>query len=154
MAKFVNQMKLTWLKGVEAVGNTAFTVASNAKVKVQEINLETRKRELLTELSMTAFDLWQKGEPLPAPLDVMLRELGQVDEKLSVLRAQKYAKVESETEDNIAEEENPAERDGFLKNCFEDKEAAVEISLEGEQKIIQEAAQEVGTEKPAAQAEE
>lgn len=110
MAKWVNQLKLAWLKGMEVLGTSASNLASNAKHKVAEINLETRRREILTEFSIKAFDLWQKGETLPEPLSAMLQELSEVDERLSVLKAQKYAPVEGsgirgkEAEKEIQEE--------------------------------------------------
>ena len=93
MTKLTNQIKLAWLKGMEAVGVSASNMADTAKAKVQEINMETRRREILAAFTMTAFELWQSGEALPAPLESMLKELKDVDEKLSVLRAQKYAKA-------------------------------------------------------------
>lgn len=94
MAKWTKQLKLAWLKGMEVLGTSASNLASNAKHKVAEINLETRRREILTEFSIQAFDLWQKGETLPGSLSAMLQELSEVDERLSVLKAQKYAPVE------------------------------------------------------------
>ena len=109
MAKLINRMKLTWLKGMEAIGVSASNMADSAKTKVQEINLETRRREILTSFTMTAFELWQNGETLPASLESILQELKDVDEKLSVLRAQKYARVKGNDEDaEPAVEESPA----------------------------------------------
>lgn len=94
----INRMKLAWLKSMEKLGTAASNLASNAKFKAQEIKYETRRREILTEFSMNAFDLWQKGEKLPEPLDAMLRELSELNEKLSALRALKYAAVEQSVE--------------------------------------------------------
>lgn len=95
MAKMINQVKLALLKGMEAVGTSASNMASSAKHRVAEINLETRRREILTEFSLSAFALWQKGEQLPEPLNGMLQELSELDDRLSVLRAQRYAPVEN-----------------------------------------------------------
>ena len=94
MAKLGNQMKLALLKGMEAIGKGASNLASNAHLKVSEMNLETRRREILSEFPLRAHDLWQKGVELPAPLGDMMSELNDLDERLSVLRAQRYAKVE------------------------------------------------------------
>ena len=111
MAKANGGLKMAWLKVMEAIGNTASTMANNAKAKMQEINLEARKRELLTELSMVAMTLWQKGHELPPPLNAILTELNEVDEKLSLTRAQKYASVETEPspEDETADSVEDAE---------------------------------------------
>lgn len=93
MSSFTRKARITFLKGMEVLGTTASTLASNAKLKVNEINLETRRREILTSFSLQAFELWQKGVPLPEPLSDMLTELSDIEGRLSVLRAQKYAKV-------------------------------------------------------------
>ncbi len=94
MTKFVHKVKMAWLKGVEAVGTTASNLASNAKFKVAEINLETRRREVMSEFTQKAYEMWQNGTALPDPLGGMLQQASDLDEELSVLRAQKYAAVE------------------------------------------------------------
>lgn len=132
----INRMKLAWLKGMEKLGTAASNLASNAKFKAQEIKYETRRREILTEFSMNAFDLWQKGEKLPEPLDAMLRELSELNEKLSALRALKYAAVEQSVETEgeateaqdlcteVAEEEKEAVQEA--KEAVQEAEAAVQ----------------------------
>ncbi len=102
MAKFTNRVKLAWLKSMEVIGTSASNMADNAKHKLAEINLETRKREIMTEFNLKAFELWQNGTPLPPPLDELLGELSDVDERLNMLRAQRYAKVASKQEDAAA----------------------------------------------------
>lgn len=61
MANLGNSVKLAFLKGLEAIGNGASNMASNAHQKLNEINLETRRRELMSELPVRALDLWQNG---------------------------------------------------------------------------------------------
>lgn len=97
MASLGNNLKVAFLRGLEAVGRGASNMASNAHQKLNEINLETRRRELLSEIPVRALDLWQQGEPMPQPLGEMLRELSELDEELTVLRAQRYARVETES---------------------------------------------------------
>ena len=115
-SSFSNQMRLTLLKGMEAIGTTASNLASNAKIKANEINLENRRREILTDFSLQAFEMWQKGVQLPESLSEMMQELSEIEDRLSVLRAQKFAKVdnaeaakgEQTTEAQPAEAEEPA----------------------------------------------
>lgn len=97
MSKMTHKLRITMLKGMEALGTTAANLASNAKLRVNELNLETRRREILTDFSLQAFELWQKGVQLPEPLADMLKELCEIESRLNVLRAQKYAKVAGET---------------------------------------------------------
>jgi len=92
---FLSKVRLRFLKWMEAIGTTASNLASNAKLKAAEINLENRRREILTNFSLRAFEMWQKGVKLPDSLSEMLEELSDIENRLSVLRAQKYAKVAS-----------------------------------------------------------
>ena len=96
MAALGNNVKMAFFKGLEALGKGASNMATNAHQKLNEINLETRRRELLSEIPVRALDLWQQGEPMPQPLGDMLSELSSLDEQLTVLRAQRYARVEAE----------------------------------------------------------
>lgn len=138
MAKWVNQLKLAWLKGMEVLGTSASNLASNAKHKVAEINLETRRREILTEFSIKAFDLWQKGETLPEPLSAMLQELSEVDERLSVLKAQKYAPVEgSGIREKEAEEEVQGEGAAEAVSAEASLEEAAEAAAQTPDEEIQ-----------------
>lgn len=98
MAKFINNVKLGWLKGVEGIGTFASNLASNAKFKMAEINLETRRREVMAEFTQKAYDLWQTGTQLPEQLSSMLQEACDLDERLSLLRAQRYANLGGEGE--------------------------------------------------------
>ncbi len=82
MAQFGNKVKLTVLKGMEAIGQGASNLASNAQQRLQELNLDNQRRELLNAFPLKAYELWQKGESLPQPLEEMLKELKDVDERL------------------------------------------------------------------------
>ena len=78
MAQFGNKVKLTVLKGMEAIGQGASNLASNAQQRLQELNLDNQRRELLNAFPLKAYELWQKGESLPQPLEEMLKELKDV----------------------------------------------------------------------------
>ena len=96
MSRFTRKINIAVLKTMEALGTSAANLASNAKLKVNELTLETRRREILTDFSLQAFELWQKGVSLPDPLAGMLTELSDIESRLSVLRAQKYAKLNAD----------------------------------------------------------
>jgi hypothetical protein len=93
MAHVYNSIKKTWLKGMVAVGNAASSIAVNSKQKVTEMNLESRRREILADFSLIAYEMWQKGTSLPKELDDQLTELRRLDEELNALRAQRYANM-------------------------------------------------------------
>ena len=54
MAALGNNVKMAFLKGLEALGKGASNMATNAHQKLNEINLETRRRELLSEIPVRA----------------------------------------------------------------------------------------------------
>ena len=136
MASLGNNLKVAFLRGLEAVGRGASNMASNAHQKLNEINLETRRRELLSEIPVRALDLWQQGEPMPQPLGEMLRELSELDEGLTVLRAQRYARVETEapTQDEpSADELSEAPADELSEAPADELPAGEEAADEMEQ---------------------
>lgn len=98
MAVKQNPVKTMFIKGMETVGAAASSIANETRTRVKELNLASRRTELYAELSGKVYELWQKGVALPKELDEMVRELAQVDEELSEVRAQRVA------ETKIAEE--------------------------------------------------
>ena len=136
MASLGNNLKVAFLRGLEAVGRGASNMASNAHQKLNEINLETRRRELLSEIPVQALDLWQQGEPMPQPLGEMLRELSELDEELTVLRAQRYARVETESptqDEPSADELSEAPADELSEAPADELPAGEEAADEMEQ---------------------
>ncbi len=97
----IDTMKKTWLKGIEVIGNAASNIADNAKYKVNEMNLEAKRREILADFGSIAYDMWQKGETFPPALDAQLQQLNALEEQLTAIRAQRYAAAK---EANIAGE--------------------------------------------------
>ena len=91
MAEYPKGFKGIWLKGMEAIGDTATKIASNTRYKVNEMNMINRRREILSDFGEKAYGLWQKGEQFPAELDALLKELSQLDAALDEIRAEKAA---------------------------------------------------------------
>ncbi|MBQ9251813.1 MAG: hypothetical protein IJ188_04170 [Clostridia bacterium] len=108
MADLGSSIKGIWLKGMEAIGNTASNIATNTKSKVDEMNLVNRRAEILKDFGNQAYALWLKGEHFPEELANQLQELQKLDDQLNDLRAERLAgvKVESaEKQPEIKEEE-------------------------------------------------
>ena len=91
MANLGKSFKSAWVKSMEAIGNTASNIASNTKYKVTEMNLESRKREILSDFGNQAYELYQKGESFPPVLEALLKELTEVDEKLIAIRMEHHS---------------------------------------------------------------
>lgn len=96
MAEISKGLKDIWLKSMQAISSTASTIASNTKYKVDEMNILNRRREILSNFGALAYELWQKGEELPAPLAEQLAELAQLDESLNAIRTEKLAGVKTD----------------------------------------------------------
>ena len=105
MAEYPKGFKGIWMKGMEAIGDTATKIASNTKYKVNEMNMVNRRREILSDFGEKAYALWQKGEQFPAELDALLGELSQLDAALGEIRAEKAAKAAA----TVKPEEKPEE---------------------------------------------
>ncbi len=113
---YSRKLKIAVLNLMQAMGSAASHLASNAKLRVAEINLESRRHELLTEFSLQAFEMWHNGVKLPEDLSAMFTEISEIDDRLSLLRAQKYAKVKADTDE--AGNEAPAEAEQTPPVCI------------------------------------
>lgn len=104
MANLGNNVKTAFLKGLEALGKTASSLSDAAQQKLSEMNLDTRRREVLSEIPKCVMQLWKDGVEMPEPLTALLNELSELEEKLAALRPQPEVKTEEE-----AKPEEPAE---------------------------------------------
>lgn len=110
MAILGNNVKTAFLKGLEALGKTASTLTDAAQQKLSEMNLDTRRREVLTEIPKCVMQLWKDGVEMPEPLTALLTELTELEEKLAALRPKPEVKAEEPAPAEEAEEEEvPAE---------------------------------------------
>ena len=140
--KFSSRIKIAFLNIMQAMGAAASHLASNAKLRVNEINLESRRHEILTEFSLQAFEMWHNGVKLPQKLSDMFTELSEIDDKLSILRAQKFAKVNEESVDttpedtdvnaeNTGTEVTGAKSDSQISSADSDTESPVKKAADG-----------------------
>lgn len=99
MADVMKQIKKIWIKGMETVGNTASSIANNTRFKVDEMNLQNQRREIVANIGSVAYVLWQKGERFPEEIAKQLQEVQRIDEMLNDMRAERYAGKSAVTED-------------------------------------------------------
>ena len=81
-------------QSMQVVNKAATNIAVSAKLKVDEMNLTTRRKELRNELGNKIYELWNSGEQFPASLEEMLLEMKELDEKLQILRESKAASAQ------------------------------------------------------------
>lgn len=118
-ALFGENVKTAILKGIEALGKGASTLAEGAQKKLDEMNLETRRREILNEIPKCVNELYQQGIELPEQLMGLLTELAELDEKLESLRPQPAPAAEQPAEPAEEAAEQPVEPAAEAKEACE-----------------------------------
>lgn len=108
MANLGNNVKTAFLKGLEALGKTASSLTGAAQQKLSEMNLETRRREVLAEIPKCVMQLWKDGVEMPEPLAELLTELTGLEEELAAMRPQPEVKEEETAQDEEPVEEEEA----------------------------------------------
>ena len=144
MAEIGNNLKNIWMKGMEAIGNTASNIASNTRFKVDEMNMVSRRTEILKDFGAKAYALWQKGEHFPQELEEQLQELGKLDEKLNDLRAERFAGIQTkdpaEIEDDLPQaSENDcadASQEDLMDNSEESQSDCIFVEEERSDDIV------------------
>ena len=91
MPDFGSTVKSLFSKGMEAVGNAASTLASTTRFKVDELNLNNRKSEILRGFGARAYEMWKQGAQFPAELVTLLEQVAEADAELDRLRAERAA---------------------------------------------------------------
>lgn len=136
MANLSSNVKTAFLKGLQALGKTASNLTDAAQQKLSEMNLDTRRREVLAEIPKCVMQLWKNGVEMPEPLNTLLQELTELEEKLAALRPQPEAKPEEPVQEEEPAAEETAEEtaeEPCEEPCEESavEEPACECSEEG-----------------------
>ena len=106
MSEFGQNLKNAVMKGIEAIGNTASSFASNTKQKVEEFNLANQLKDIYTEIGEKVYALSKQGIELPAVLSESIQHAAETEAGLNSLREQKdessenKSGSESETDDS------------------------------------------------------
>lgn len=131
MSNITAKIKTGWLKCMETIGQGAANMADNAKLKLGELNMENRRKDLQAELPKKVMQLWKDGVELPEELSGLLAELNTLEEELAALRAARAAK-----------KQKPAITDG-KEEVVEEAVEAIEETTEEAVEAAEEAAEEV-----------
>lgn len=145
MADIGKSMRKFLLQSVKAVNSAASSVASTTRYKVDELNLQNRRKELMNAASELAYTLWKRGDAMPEGLAEILEKVAQVDDNLSVMReerkqeaerakAEKAARKAAKKEETVPVLEMPEEESA------EDFEDAVEDAVDGIKEAVKETA--------------
>ena len=86
MSELKQNLKDLVIKGIDAIGNTASSLASSTKQKVNELALKGRRNEILEGFGEKAYEAWKNGAELPEELTGDLREVLALDQELEQLK--------------------------------------------------------------------
>ena len=111
MSKIFENTRELFVKAMEGVSTSAAKLASNAKYKVTEVNLTTRRREILENFGKTCYELWHKGATFPPEVERQLVELADIDEQINTLKAEHFAYLNPEVEEELNNKEKQAENE-------------------------------------------
>ena len=143
MADIGKTLKGVLIKGMEAIGSAANNIASNTKYKMDEMNIITRRREILGDFGAKAYELWQKGIRFPEELESQLQELSELDVRLNELRMQKLSNVENgETVQELAVPsivvpETPAAPENVNSEQHDDVSDAIDALFNGSKVTVE-----------------
>ena len=93
MADISKILTEAWLKVNEGIGSAANTIADATKGKVNEINLNSRRSDILNQLAPKIVELYKSGVQLPEELMSILKELTDIEDRLAALKPAPRAKA-------------------------------------------------------------
>lgn len=134
MANLTDKIKSTWYKWIETLGQSAANMADNAKQKLNEINMEARRKEVVADLPSRLLQMWKDGVELPEELTDMLSELNGLEEELAAARAARLAKKMKPAITDGSDAEPVAQ-----EAVYEEAECAAETVEEPAEEVSEEA---------------
>lgn len=109
MADIGKSVREFLLQSVKAVNSAANSVASTTRYKVDELNLQNRRKELLSAASDLAYTLWKNGEALPESLASILEKVASVDADLASMRETRKQEAEKAKAEKAAAKQQKKE---------------------------------------------
>ena len=86
MSELKQNLKDLVIKGIDAIGNTASSLKSSTKQKVNELALRSRRNDILEAFGEKAYEAWKNGAELPEELTGDLKEVLALDQELEQLK--------------------------------------------------------------------
>lgn len=143
MADISKILTEAWLKVNEGIGSAANSIADATKEKVNEINLNSRRSEVLNQLVPKIVEIYRSGATLPEELTTILKELTDIEDQLAALKpapATKAPVMEVPEEKN---EEAPAAPQDDMEQADSDEDVPViQVDTEDAPEPVEEAPEE------------
>lgn len=102
-----NGVKQFFLRGVEAVGRKAASLADRAGERLRELSLQQQVREVRQQVVEAAQEAFSQGQPLPEKLTILLSELNRLTEICQTAEDAENGEKTEETKEPALEEELP-----------------------------------------------
>lgn len=99
MSEFGQNLKSIVMKGIETIGTTAGSIATNTRQKVEEFNLSNNLKDICAEIGTMVLNLSKQGREFPAEFSELLARAAETERELTLLREQKEDKG---TADDVA----------------------------------------------------
>lgn len=106
MRNFFDESKQIIVKTLEEISSTASKMAINTKYKAKEMSLESSRTELINKLGRESYDLWQKGVSFPADIEKILNGIKDLDEKITLLKAERFSYLDPKIAKDLKQNEN------------------------------------------------
>ena len=135
MAGIGNSVKSAVMKGMEAIGSAASSLASSTQYRVAEMNLSNQRKEILDGFGQKAYQLWQEGASFPPELEEQLKQVSIITEQLKQMRSDRI-KAQSSNESVPTLQLDVKPETAIDSDSAEDQpaEAEPQLVLHGEKK--------------------
>lgn len=115
MSELGQNIKELVMKGIDAIGNTASSLASTTRTKMNEMALRARRAEILTGFGEKAYEAWKNGAQLPDELVSDLKEVCELEKELTEQKTD-----EKNTENSESDSTSVVNRDNGDENDIPD----------------------------------
>ena len=108
------------IKGFEAIENTASSLATSTKQKVDEFNLQGKRKDAICALGAKAYDLWASGTAFPDELTDELQEVHSITEQLASIHSAYENDAAEGNGKDAADDNPPAQEEPTAEPCSSD----------------------------------
>ena len=130
MSDFTTSLKNILSQSAKFVGKTASSAAKATKYKMNEMNTQGKRRELIIELGEKVLELAKQGLKLPEEAGELVEQLNNVEADLNALRAEYAAQKANAAEQAAAEKAARAAERAAAKAASPIEKSAAPVKAE------------------------
>jgi len=134
MSEFGQNLKNYVMKGIEAIGNSAGSLAASTRKKIDEYNLSNQMNDVFCSIGKTVYELSKDGTDFPEKLRDDLEKAAQLEDSLKELRKE-IESEEKENPDTIDKDESRHSAEGNERENINNEISAAEYAAENDSDI-------------------